>query len=1384
MSVCADGYTLDAGLRAHSTDCQSLTSHGPHTQLKWANTCLSVQCHRAMNRISPIHMLGLAVAALLGATVAAPWVGSRSPARSPNADRSVSADLDQATRETVLPDCQTEFAWRRQLTTFLSGSPVTATTSDCPTGNCTPSGPTPGPPTPDPISTCFPVLPEELKELQGLRFLITTVPDPKYSSAGHGFDQRLDALQKAVTSQGYLLDRFYLPWQTEPANPEGTPGVIVFRRTPPQVRTRVPFEVLLVFLIGESPTFGIHKRAFESAVDEVFRIRTFRQPDLMQMTIPIVGTSYSGAGESLAQSLRSVHERYIQNQDSEVFIDFDVTFGSTTALQSERFLTIANGAAGSRVWATTNPSWFREKALKEFVSRRNPLPGKIQMIRLVESNTGYGNRPAMPQQKPDKEFSDIEEFPDIEVVDFPFPLHVSRLRSTTPGEAPSLTDLGGRSRPVRLAVPLEQVTLPSDTIPVLTEPQTTVREELALDAIVKYIQKHHVDYVLIRATDEYDKLFLARTVAEYCPHARILIEGSSRLLIHPDFAPYLRGTLVACTYPLFMSNQEWSYPQNASHNGGRARRLTAFSEGHVVSYYNAVALSVFRIQNVVGGNSTANSVGVAHSPQLLDYSAPFRSRQTTASDGVTPPVWICVVGNGVLIPLSWREVTQADRQQNGTVPFPEVHRPPSSSDESHEHEEAVPLHFSSSIVILLTALVIWTGCISVAQSVFWRRPDGMQPVTVEFSWSLKELFGVRLESSQWRTQSRYLLLLNLVTWAMVTGCAALLWIPALVRWHAEGGGPVPPMTLLAALAGSIVGSQMLMLTGPPDPAGFEPPFSRSLTRSAWCFGGICLFGLSLVILVGDFNHNRDMLLLTLLVSSGSWLLTVIALQCRTRYRNWPRWLSDWLGTNHPLPHVSRVWFCSIGLVACLSQWMILPGIRFAWMYFFEDIPDSYPLGEAMLLFERSMDWSSGASLLTPYVLLWGAATVWLISRLQRVALIGRARIDAPWPCPGGMSEKALARCLKGMDETHGLIESIVTRPCSTLRSTFSALFPFVFVCFGMWSVWLIANWSRPALDGKLSVVTLVFLLILVAVWILWLWESAFLLVKLRKLLREVAWTPLLAAASRLPDRVRKHLGRFLSPPPTSRRRSHLRVRVHYLKELAHTFPHSLSSTAPWKDFDADSLRQAEVSLADEIGKRDKMLPEADLEAAAALTCRQMNDAGKELFRRLVDEWEDSGTGDIYPRRSQSSEQRRSQTQRDVWIELAEEAVVLQFVSYTQYYLRHLRYMVFGGMLFSVFLSLALLSYPLHPGPLLLSMTNFMLLVTAGLGMGAVLVFDRQDLLRNLIGEDAPELQQRLQTGTSLLGYGLPVVLMLLRQFSPDSLGWMLSAFDPLLTSGG
>ena len=169
-----------------------------------------------------------------------------------------------------------------------------------------------------------------------IKFLIATVPDPIDSRLPYFFDRFLGSIQRAAEGADYVLDSFHLPWVKPEAetsketaelfreimirleqeaggkatdSQETQPGFVLFRK---------PFgrELLLVFLVGETPTTGIHKAALREALDQVawFCGWPNDQPDplspyLAQLRkscnpIRVLCPTFTGSADSLTFALR------------------------------------------------------------------------------------------------------------------------------------------------------------------------------------------------------------------------------------------------------------------------------------------------------------------------------------------------------------------------------------------------------------------------------------------------------------------------------------------------------------------------------------------------------------------------------------------------------------------------------------------------------------------------------------------------------------------------------------------------------------------------------------------------------------------------------------------------------------------------------------------------------------------------------------------------------------------------------------------------------------------------------------------------------------------------------------------------------------------------
>ena len=145
---------------------------------------------------------------------------------------------------------------------------------------------------------------DKFKESRSLA-VIAMVPDPLDSHAAYRFDETLEALQTGAQEAGYLFDRFALTWPKPGSNPPSDkkdskagdfrtiPSVLLFRSR------SEPDRVLVMFLVGETPTAGIHKMAMVSAL-QVSRALLAGQPISEERSrLRVIGPNFSGSVVSL-----------------------------------------------------------------------------------------------------------------------------------------------------------------------------------------------------------------------------------------------------------------------------------------------------------------------------------------------------------------------------------------------------------------------------------------------------------------------------------------------------------------------------------------------------------------------------------------------------------------------------------------------------------------------------------------------------------------------------------------------------------------------------------------------------------------------------------------------------------------------------------------------------------------------------------------------------------------------------------------------------------------------------------------------------------------------------------------------------------------------------
>ena len=481
-------------------------------------------------------------------------------------------------------------------------------------------------------------------EAYGIDSLIATVPDPVNSRLPNFFDSFTESIESAAEAAGYTLDRFALPWVEEGDRDQkgpplwgqtledSVPGLILFRNPAEQ-------KLLLVFLVGETPTTGIHKQAMFSALDQMAQFYPWdpRHAELPSVfpqvkslgpldTLRVMGPAFSGS----AVSLRFVLDNWLESRRNIPNLRFQIVSGTATAIDASWLSHVGHDQATFQ--ATVPPDEETLQAVACYIQHL----GYPRIAILSEGNTAYGQNLAHEFAAGDKGSSQPQmvcrDTPGVpEILNLPFPLHISNLREAAVQETSTQAPTGsgiGSGKPTSAPAAQEETTEPREVLPSFSD-LTVQSAELTLSNLLSTIARERYSYVGIVATDVRDATFLAREVRWHAPATVLFTLNSDLLYAYPDVNHYTLGMLVITPYPLFNLEQLWTYP----YRGGETR--LQFSSQAAEGVYNAT-LALLRQED-----------------KMVDYGRPLPRPAGAPQPGAhKPSLWVTAIGNGETLPIS------------------------------------------------------------------------------------------------------------------------------------------------------------------------------------------------------------------------------------------------------------------------------------------------------------------------------------------------------------------------------------------------------------------------------------------------------------------------------------------------------------------------------------------------------------------------------------------------------------------------------------------------------------------------------------------------------------------------------------------------------------
>jgi hypothetical protein len=429
------------------------------------------------------------------------------------------------------------------------------------------------------------------KERPPLHLLVASVPSPREPVLDLDFDRSLEAIERAVQSQRYVLQRQWLPWR---ADVTGRSGWLLFRRD-----AHLSVDLLLVLVVSERPSSGVEPAELDWALDRFADIVAKQGPpppkpkanpaETAEPTpLLLLGPYYSGTAQSLVQQTRAwcgQKAAFCAARDL-------VTLSGTATRRRTQPILRSLGAVfrSSSFYATVLPDDLLVAGMHRFIEERLQVPAK-EIADLTETSTDYGN--AVATEDPARDGADEAS------LKIALPLNVGRLAEATP-------DAKGE----------------------LPEPARSTGVEL--DTTFATLSRNGINHVGILATATRDKVFLAGRLRASAPDLRVHMYEGSVDLADRHKREALEGLMVASSYPVSAATQIWTRREKGS--------LLQFQSAAAEGIYNAALGLLSRFDGAL-----ARSL----SRQLLDYTPLFCDRRTAA-----PSVWVSASISGQLWPLA------------------------------------------------------------------------------------------------------------------------------------------------------------------------------------------------------------------------------------------------------------------------------------------------------------------------------------------------------------------------------------------------------------------------------------------------------------------------------------------------------------------------------------------------------------------------------------------------------------------------------------------------------------------------------------------------------------------------------------------------------------
>ena len=530
----------------------------------------------------------------------------------------------------------------------------------------------------------------------GAKQTIVLLPDPIDTRFSKEFDNLLNILIQTMGSNRYRLVGYYLPW-SQPTTTSHNKKVYHYkhRQEPGLVVFENQNASHFFYLVGEAPTWGIQKGAFQVALNTIATAKDkFNE-------LTIIGPTYSGSLFSLLKQTSRWQEqrkrlKATQSSLPSATTKFVVSITSGAATNPENKETVkhynSDSSDNSEEISFNYTSYATDDqqkltSLTCFINNNIFLTNRT--IALLTEDSSFGRGVNRTEKKPNTEKNKLKEQsknekseengkceseqPEekkINIQTYQFPLHISQIH------AEQLSKLGlqkSDNKPIQELIDKKYLKLEFDTFeqtndtPLPYAPLTTARSnELLVGNIIQDIKSRNIQMVGVIASDIRDQLYLISELKRHAPNVFIFTFESDILLSHPDYIKATKGILIASSHhiPLitgeaiaFASDRAYGFhlaikkliegsKKTNEQTGGskKPNEQTGDSEQTVIS-----SVSTTRSWLILNDKKTS----------LKDSPVPMKGKRI-------PPFWLTLAA--ILLVSIWLSAPQETKERSNQTP--------------------------------------------------------------------------------------------------------------------------------------------------------------------------------------------------------------------------------------------------------------------------------------------------------------------------------------------------------------------------------------------------------------------------------------------------------------------------------------------------------------------------------------------------------------------------------------------------------------------------------------------------------------------------------------------------------------------------------------------